>query len=96
MEIDFDCEKRLKSYIKKIFENDSSGHDYFHSIRVYKLAMKIVKGENCDKNIVMMSALLHDVDDKKTFSNGGPCQCQKNIAGMCGFANGYTKSGCYY
>lgn len=67
MEIDFDCERRLKSYIKKIFENDSSGHDYFHSIRVYKLAMKIVKRENCDKNIVMMSALLHDVDDKKLF-----------------------------
>lgn len=67
MEVDFNCERRLESYIKKIFENDSSGHDYFHSVRVYKMAMKIAEEEICDKNIVMMAALLHDVDDKKLF-----------------------------
>ena len=67
MEVDFNCERRLESYIKKIFENDSSGHDYFHSVRVYKMAMKVAEEEICDKNIVMMAALLHDVDDKKLF-----------------------------
>lgn len=67
MEVDFNCERRLESYIKKIFENDSSGHDYFHSVRVYKMAMKVAEEEICDKNIVMMAALLHDVDDKNFF-----------------------------
>ena len=67
MEVAFNCEKKLESYIKKIFEDDSSGHDYFHSVRVYKMAMKVAEEEICDKNIVMMASLLHDVDDKKLF-----------------------------
>ena len=64
MEVDFNCERRLESYIKKIFENDSSGHDYFHSVRVYKMAMKVAEEEICDKNIVMMAALLHALSEK--------------------------------
>lgn len=67
MDVDLDCERRLELYIKDVFEGDSSGHDYFHSIRVYKMAMKIAEEECCDRNIVMMSALLHDVDDRKLF-----------------------------
>lgn len=67
MEASVNCKRKLESCIKNIFTDDSSGHDYFHSIRVYKMAMKIAEGEICDKNMVMMSALLHDVDDEKLF-----------------------------
>lgn len=35
--------------IRKIFENDSSGHDAWHSLRVYNVALKIADAEFCDK-----------------------------------------------
>ena len=37
-----------KRFIQGIFSGDSSGHDYYHTIRVYKLATKIAKQENAD------------------------------------------------
>ena len=41
-----------KRFIKSIFSGDSSGHDYYHTIRVYKLATKIAKQENADVKTV--------------------------------------------
>lgn len=35
-----------KRFIKGIFSGDSSGYDYYHTIREYKLATKIAKQEN--------------------------------------------------
>ena len=52
-------------YIKEIFLGDSSGHDYYHTVRVYKIATEIAKQKYADVNIVQLAALLHDVDDKK-------------------------------
>ena len=52
-------------FIKNIFSGDISVHDYYHTIRVYKLATKIAKQENADVRTVQLAALLHDVDDIK-------------------------------
>jgi uncharacterized protein len=54
-------------HIKERFQNDYSGHDYYHSVRVYKLATSICKEENADLEIVQLASLLHDVDDYKIF-----------------------------
>ena len=52
-------------YAKNIFKNDHSGHDYFHTLRVYKMAARIAERENANIEIVQLAALLHDVDDIK-------------------------------
>ena len=65
-----------KKYIIKIFKDDSSGHDFEHSLRVHKNALDIssiiLKEQKDNSNfklnlfIIELSALLHDVDDYKT------------------------------
>ena len=56
---------RALEYVKKIFENDYSGHDYFHAFRVFRMATHIATKENANLEIVQLAALLHDVDDIK-------------------------------
>lgn len=63
MNVDF-----ILSRVKSVFEGDCSGHDYWHSFRVYKNAIKIAQSEACDETVVAISALLHDVDDIKLFN----------------------------
>ena len=52
-------------YIKSVFQDDHSGHDTFHTLRVYKMATRIAQREKADLMTVQLAALLHDVDDVK-------------------------------
>ncbi|GAE64670.1 HD domain-containing protein [Chryseobacterium indologenes] len=56
-------------FVKEKLEGAEAGHDWFHIERVWKLARKIAETENCDKDVVELSALLHDIADPK-FHNG--------------------------
>lgn len=52
-------------YVKQIFADDCSGHDYHHTMRVCRMAVRIAEQENADILIVQLASLLHDVDDVK-------------------------------
>lgn len=56
-------------FVKKTLEGAEAGHDWFHTERVWRLAKLIAKTENCNQEIVEISALLHDIADPK-FHNG--------------------------
>ena len=69
---------QIKSIIKKQFENESTGHDWFHIERVYNMAAFLQKTEGGDLEIIELAALLHDVSDHKF--NGGSATLGGNIA----------------
>lgn len=52
-------------FVRNTFQDDYSGHDYFHALRVYKMATRLAEEENANVTIVQLAALLHDVDDIK-------------------------------
>jgi len=52
-------------FVREQFRDDFSGHDYYHTERVYRLALQIAQAEGGDLFVVSLAALLHDVDDRK-------------------------------
>lgn len=58
--------KRTKEYVFQKMSGESTGHDWFHVDRVYKMATNIAKIEgNVDLFVVQIAALLHDIADWK-------------------------------
>ena len=57
--------ERAQFYVREKFEKEYSGHDFFHTLRVFKMATRIAECEGADVKIVQLAALLHDVDDRK-------------------------------
>ncbi|MEC7781899.1 MAG: HD domain-containing protein [Bacteroidota bacterium] len=62
--------EKTSDYVKKTLLEAEGGHDWFHTLRVYKNALNIAKGEDqADVVIVALGALLHDIADSK-FNKG--------------------------
>jgi uncharacterized protein len=56
-------------FVKEKLEGAEAGHDWFHIERVWKLSKKIAEIEDCNREVVELAALLHDIADPK-FHNG--------------------------
>ena len=60
--------ENVMKYIESMFQDNADGHDAAHSLRVYRNALHLADCyPDCDKRIVLLAALLHDVDDHKLF-----------------------------
>ncbi|HJP62901.1 MAG TPA: HD domain-containing protein [Mucilaginibacter sp.] len=53
------------SFVQKTLENAEGGHDWWHIHRVWTNARRIAQTEECDIQVVELSALLHDIADAK-------------------------------
>ena len=53
------------AFVKEQLKGAEGGHDWFHIQRVYKNALVIASSEDCNKMIVQLGALLHDIADSK-------------------------------
>lgn len=52
-------------FVKQQLEGAEAGHDWFHIERVYRNALRIADHENCQREVVQLAALLHDIADSK-------------------------------
>jgi uncharacterized protein len=60
-----DIIEEAKKYVKELTLDESTGHDYYHALRVYNNALYLAIGKDVDLDVVSLAALLHDLDDEK-------------------------------
>lgn len=56
---------KTEQYVNRLLNDDATGHDFHHILRVRSLAKYIARSLNVDQFIIEMVSLLHDVDDPK-------------------------------
>lgn len=61
--------KNIAEEVRKKLEDEGSGHDWWHIVRVWNMAKHIGAQEHADMFVVELAALLHDIADWK-FHNG--------------------------
>lgn len=70
--------ERTADYVKAILSGEGSGHDWWHTCRVWKTARRIGQTEHADLQVVELAALLHDIADWKT--HGGDSTVGPEVA----------------
>lgn len=63
--------KKTYEYIQKKQLGEATGHDWWHSLRVFNMSVQLAEAQKktVDMEIVMLGALLHDIEDWK-FNDG--------------------------
>ena len=74
-------------YVRKKLAHDSSGHDWWHVYRVWKIAKKIAnkEGDKLNVFVIELASLLHDIADYKLHSGNediGPTKARKWLEKM--------------
>ena len=64
---DLDLIEKTSVFVKQTLADSEGGHDWFHTLRVYKNALHIAQGEKSNVMVVALGALLHDIADSKFY-----------------------------
>lgn len=73
-----DAIEQTVKYVRNELYGEASGHDWWHTFRVWQLAKCIARHEGADMVVVELSALLHDISDSKL--NGGDTELGAKMA----------------
>ncbi len=58
--------QKTAQFVREHLEGESTGHDWWHTYRVWKMALRIANEEkDVDLFVVQLAALLHDIADWK-------------------------------
>lgn len=63
-----DIIRSTAQWIENLLKDEITGHDWWHTRRVWKMALKISEKEGGNRFIIEMAALLHDAGDHKLHS----------------------------
>jgi len=72
----------IESKVRSTFQNEGTGHDWYHIHRVRKVALHLAEKEGADTEVVELAALLHDIADHKFHDHdltAGPAKAKELI-----------------
>ena len=69
-----------QQFVQQQLARAEGGHDWFHAQRVWNTARQIAEHETCDRLVVELAALLHDIADSKF--HGGDEELGPRLAGQ--------------
>jgi len=56
---------KTREFVKQRLQNTESGHDWLHIERVYQNSLQLIESISCNKTIVLVAVLVHDLNDSK-------------------------------
>jgi uncharacterized protein len=69
---------RTADHVRTVLSGEGSGHDWWHTYRVWRTAQRIGQSERVDLLVVELSALVHDIADWK--AHGGDSAVGPQVA----------------
>jgi len=59
--------EKTAEYVRKKLQNEPTGHDWYHTERVWKMALRLQAEEGGDKELIELASLMHDLGDNSHF-----------------------------
>jgi uncharacterized protein len=64
-DVDAPLVEQTARHVRQLMQGEATGHDWWHTERVWKMARHIARHEQADLLVVELAALLHDIADWK-------------------------------